>query len=171
MAKKRQSFSKDFKAKVALEALREESTIQEIAVKYGVHPNQISQWKAQAIAGMAELFERPNKKSEEIRRQEEKENEYLKTIGEQKVELDFLKKKYKQLYGMEPPAWIHYNRLIIAEQLTRSSFPEIEGFPWQFNRKCLFSGIDREEPFMREEKSDFDLRFELEDRQKEIYGD
>lgn len=107
MAKKRQSFSKDFKAKVALEALREESTIQEIAVKYGVHPNQISQWKAQAIAGMAELFERPNKKSEEIRRQEEKENEYLKTIGEQKVELDYLKKKYRQLYGIEPPAWIH----------------------------------------------------------------
>ena len=60
MAKKRQSFSKDFKAKVALEALREESTIQEIAVTYGVHPNQISQWKTQAIAGMAELFERPN---------------------------------------------------------------------------------------------------------------
>ena len=107
MAKKRQPFSKDFKAKVALEALREESTIQEIAVKYGVHPNQISQWKAQAIAGMAELFERPNKKSEEIRRQEEKENEYLKTIGEQKVELDYLKKKYRQLYGIEPPAWIH----------------------------------------------------------------
>ena len=45
MAKKRQSFSKDFKAKVTLEALREESTIQEIAVKCGVHPNQISQWK------------------------------------------------------------------------------------------------------------------------------
>ena len=107
MAKKRQSFSKDFKAKVALEALREESTIQEIAVKYGVHPNQISQWKAQAIAGMAELFERPNKKSEEVRRQEEKENEYLKTIGEQKVELDYIKKKYRQLYGIEPPAWIH----------------------------------------------------------------
>ena len=107
MAKKRQTFSKDFKAKVALEALREESTIQEIAVKYGVHPNQISQWKAQAIAGMADLFERPNKKSEETRRQEEKENEYLKTIGEQKVELDFLKKKYRQLYGIEPPAWIH----------------------------------------------------------------
>lgn len=46
MAKKRQSFSKDFKAKVTLEALREESTIQEIAVKYGVHPNQISQWES-----------------------------------------------------------------------------------------------------------------------------
>ena len=39
--KLRQSFSKDFKAKVTLEALREESAIQEIAVKYGVHPNQV----------------------------------------------------------------------------------------------------------------------------------
>lgn len=90
MGRKRQSFSKEFKAKVVLEALREESTIQEIAVKHGVHPNQISQWKAQAIAGMADLFERPNKKSEDVRQQEEKEN--LKTIGEQKVELDYLKK-------------------------------------------------------------------------------
>lgn len=90
MGRKRQSFRKEFKAKVVLEALREESTIQEIAVKHGVHPNQISQWKAQAIAGMADLFERPNKKSEDVRQQEEKEN--LKTIGEQKVELDYLKK-------------------------------------------------------------------------------
>lgn len=106
MEKKRQTFSKDFKAKVALEALREESTIQEIAVKHGVHPNQISKWKAQAIAGMADIFERPNKKPEEVRQQEEKENEYLKTIGEQKVELDYLKKKYRQLYGAEPPSWI-----------------------------------------------------------------
>ncbi len=54
MAKKRQSFSKDFKAKVTLEALREESTIQEIAVKFDVHPNQNSQWKAQAIAGLVD---------------------------------------------------------------------------------------------------------------------
>ena len=84
MGRKRQTFSKDFKAKVVLEALREESTIQEIAVKHGVHPNQISQWKSQAIAGMADLFERPNKKSQEVRQQEEKESEYLKTIGKLK---------------------------------------------------------------------------------------
>ena len=89
MAKKRQSFSKDFKAKVTLEALREESTIQEIAVKYGVHPNQISQWKAHAIAGLADIFERPNKKSEETRKQEEEKDSLLKTIGEQRVEIDF----------------------------------------------------------------------------------
>ncbi|MDY5918340.1 MAG: transposase [Treponema sp.] len=55
-----------FQGKSSLEALREESTIQEIAGKHGVHPNQISQWKAQAITGMADLLERPNKKSEEV---------------------------------------------------------------------------------------------------------
>lgn len=102
MARKRQTFSKDFKAKVALEALREEMTIQEIAVKHGVHPNQISQWKAQAISGMAEIFERPNKKSDETRKQEEEKDSLLKTIGEQKIEIDYLKKKYKQIYGYEP---------------------------------------------------------------------
>jgi len=102
MGRKRQTFSRDFKAKVALEALREESTVQEIAVKYGVHPNQIAQWKAQAVAGLAGLFERPNKKSEEDRAAESERDELLKTIGTQKVEIDFLKKKYRQIYGYEP---------------------------------------------------------------------
>jgi transposase len=102
MGRKRQTFSKDFKAKVALEALREESTVQEIAVKYGVHPNQIAQWKSQAVAGLAGLFERPNKKSEEGRAAESERDELLKTIGTQKVEIDFLKKKYRQIYGYEP---------------------------------------------------------------------
>lgn len=50
MARKLQSFRKDFKAKVILEALRKESTIQEIAVKHGVYPNQILQWKASVLA-------------------------------------------------------------------------------------------------------------------------
>ena len=102
MGRKRQTFSKDFKAKVALEALREESTVQEIAVKYGVHPNQIAQWKAQAVAGLVDLFERPNKKAEEDRAAESERDELLKTIGTQKVEIDFLKKKYRQIYGYGP---------------------------------------------------------------------
>ena len=46
----------------------------------------------QAIAGLADIFERPNKKSEETRKQEEEKDSLLKTIGEQKVEIDFLKK-------------------------------------------------------------------------------
>ena len=126
MGKKRQSFSKDFKAKVALEALREESTIQEIAVKYGVHPNQISQWKAQAISGMADIFERPNKKSEAVRRQEEQENELLKTIGEQKVELDFLKKSTNRftesslLRGSTRAVSKHYTAMQAARDFQKS---------------------------------------------------
>lgn len=53
MARKRQLFSKDFKAKVTLEALREESTVQENTVKHGVYPNQILQWKASVLAIVA----------------------------------------------------------------------------------------------------------------------
>ena len=52
MGRKRQAFSKDFKAKVALEALREESTIQEIAVKYGVHPIRFHSGRHRQLYGV-----------------------------------------------------------------------------------------------------------------------
>ena len=146
MGKKRQTFSKDFKAKVALEALREESTIQEIAVKHGVHPNQISKWKAQAIAGMADIFERPNKKPEEVRQQEEKENEYLKTIGEQKVELDYLKKKVQATLR---------SRATFVDQID-SAYKVLS-----ISHQCKLLGISRSqyyyEPSSRQDEKDFNL--------------
>lgn len=100
--KKRQRFDKAFKAKVTLDALREELTIQEIAKKYNVHPNQISLWKKQAVESLPDIFERPNKKSETEREAEEKYEDALKTLGKMKIENEFLKKKYKQLYGSDP---------------------------------------------------------------------
>ena len=65
------------------------------------------------------------------------------------------------------------NRLIIAEQLTRSNFPEIEGFPWEFSREKIFSGMDRtgDDVYISSESDKYNDRFDLEDRQKEIYGD
>jgi putative transposase len=89
---KRQSFSKEFKAKVVLEALREESTVQELATKYSVHPNQISLWKKQAVEMLPGIFERPNRKSEEEKRTDQEHDQLLQVIGSQKIEVEFLKK-------------------------------------------------------------------------------
>ena len=53
---KRRRFSADFKARVALEALRGDKTIQEIAARHKVHPNQVSAWKRQAMDGLGAIF-------------------------------------------------------------------------------------------------------------------
>ena len=52
----RRRFTGEFKAKVALEALRGDKTIQEIAMRHKVHPNQVSTWKQRAVEGMREVF-------------------------------------------------------------------------------------------------------------------
>ncbi len=53
---KRRRFTADFKAKVALDALRGDLTIQQIATKHKVHPNQVSTWKRQAMDGLGAVF-------------------------------------------------------------------------------------------------------------------
>ena len=88
----RKKHDKAFKAKVALEALKEESTLQELATKYSVQANQISAWKKQLLNGAADIFERPNKKKPEVREAEQERDAMLKTVGEMKIENDFLKK-------------------------------------------------------------------------------
>jgi transposase len=98
----RKTYDKAFKTKVVLEALKEELTLQELGQKYDVHPNQIGQWKKQALEAMPDIFERSNKKSASERESEDREEQMLKTIGTQKIEIDWLKKKYRQLYGRDP---------------------------------------------------------------------
>lgn len=84
-------YDKDFKAKVALEAIRREKTIQELAATYSVHPNQISQWKKQLLESAAKLFEKEGK-DKSAEEAEPKEGELYRQIGRLQVENDFLKK-------------------------------------------------------------------------------
>ena len=65
MAQKRRRFSSEFKKKVALEALREQDTVQRIASRHKVHPNQVSAWKRQAVEGLSGVFEVGGKRGED----------------------------------------------------------------------------------------------------------
>lgn len=80
-----------FKAKVALEALKEGATVAEIAAKYSLHPNLVTQWKKAAVAGMATVFERGSGDAE--KQDEALTGELYKQIGQMKVQIDFLSRK------------------------------------------------------------------------------
>ena len=90
----RRRFTADFKARVALDALRGDKTIQEIAARYKVHPNQVSTWKGQAIDGLGAIFSNGGDK---IRVDHESEIHGLHAkIGELTVERDFLARGLKR---------------------------------------------------------------------------
>ncbi len=84
---KRRNFTDQFKAKVALKALRGDKTIQEISAKHQVHPNQVSTWKRQAVEGMSDVFSRGGKPE---RPTEAEIKELNAKIGRLAVEDDFL---------------------------------------------------------------------------------
>ena len=89
---KRRNFTDQFKAKVALEALRGDKTVQEIAAKHQLHPNQVSTWKRQAIEGMAGTFSGAGDVAKAV---SESEVEKLHAkIGQLVVERDFLAKAF-----------------------------------------------------------------------------
>jgi len=91
---KRRKFTPEFKAKVALEALRGDRTIQEIAARHKVHPNQVGTWKRQAMDGLGEVF---SNGAEKARRDVEAEvHELHAKIGQLTVERDFLAKGLKR---------------------------------------------------------------------------
>ena len=88
----RRRFTAEFKAKVALEAIRGERTISEMATKHQLHPNQITQWKRQAIENLAKAFD--DKASDaQVGREAEVTKLHAK-IGQLVVERDFLAKAF-----------------------------------------------------------------------------
>ena len=90
----RRQFTADFKAKVALEALRGDQTIQEIAGRHKVHPNQVSTWKRQAMDGLGAAFSNGADKAR-VDHEDEVHDLHAK-IGQLTVELDFLAKGLKR---------------------------------------------------------------------------
>jgi transposase len=91
---KRRNFSTDFKAKVALAAIRGDGTMAELASHYGIHPNMITKWRKQALAGMKEGFGR-NAPNRDLSREAEIKTLQAK-VGELVVERDFLAKAFDQ---------------------------------------------------------------------------
>jgi len=86
---KRRKFTAKFKTKVVLEALKERISVQELAKKHELHPNQISKWKGEFLDNADVVFDKGS--SNEAEETEDVEKLY-KVIGQQKVEIDFLKK-------------------------------------------------------------------------------
>jgi putative transposase len=91
----RKQYEASFKAKVALEALKGEKTMAQLAGEYDIHPNQIGRWKTELLEKLPELFSDRRKRVDKDR--EETEAELYRQIGQLKVELDWLKKKSQKL--------------------------------------------------------------------------
>lgn len=87
----RKKFEPAFKAKVALETLKGEKTMAQISSEYGVHPNQVGQWKQELLSRSAEIFGKPAKGN--AADQQELIDKLHRIIGEIKVENDWFKKK------------------------------------------------------------------------------
>lgn len=93
MKQKRNRYTAEFKSKVALEALKEQKTLSELASEYQIHPNQITEWKKRFLEGGPGLFSNKQAKTE---KDFDKERDRLyRQIGELNVDIDFLKKKLK----------------------------------------------------------------------------
>lgn len=90
MSRKRTQYSPEFKAKVALAAVRNDETVAKLSARFGIHPTMISNWKRALLDGVADIFD----KGQKSRNQNESQVEELyRHIGQLKVERDFLSKK------------------------------------------------------------------------------
>jgi putative transposase len=96
MKKGRRNHSAEFKARVALEAIKGIKSMTELASEYEVHPNQISKWKKQVLAELPGIFSDRRKREENS--EEELKARLYQQIGQLQFELDWLKKKS----GLEP---------------------------------------------------------------------
>lgn len=95
----RKKYTPEFKAKVVLEVLREEKTLNQIASENDIHPNMLGKWKSEAIANLPKIFEQgKGKEDDEKRALNEKIHEVYAQLGEQTSKVSWLKKKMWHRY-------------------------------------------------------------------------
>jgi transposase-like protein len=90
---KRRQFSPEFKKKIAIEAIKEQRTINEIAHEHQIHPVQISKWKKELLDGAISIFEDHRKREGNLKKQEQQESVLQQKVGQLVIENDWLKKK------------------------------------------------------------------------------
>ena len=91
MARQRRQFSAALKAKIAVEAIKGQKTVQEIGSSFSVHPNQVTNWKKQLLEFSPEAFSTGRIRSDEA--EEQLKASLYEQIGRLKIELDWLQKK------------------------------------------------------------------------------
>ena len=93
MTKTRKRYNSEFKAKVALEAIKDQKTLTELSNQFQLHPNQITRWRKQLLDEAQTIFSiKPNNFQQ---KQQELEAQLYQQIGQLTVELNWLKKKLK----------------------------------------------------------------------------
>ena len=97
MTRKRKRYDSQFKFRVALEAVKGQKTINELASEHGVHPNQVRDWKKKLIVEGPTVF--GSNLERQLRDQEKRETELYEQIGRLKMELEWLKKKVAQVHS------------------------------------------------------------------------
>jgi transposase-like protein len=97
MSRKRRQHGCDFKAQVAVAALKEEQTIQQLAKRFAIHTSQIQEWKRRLLEGARDIFASAHEKV--TARDEPSLAELYEEIGRLKVQLEWLKKKAVQFDG------------------------------------------------------------------------
>jgi len=90
---KRRILSPELKKRIAVEALREQRTTNEIASAYEVHPVQVRKWKKELLDGAISIFEDPRKSKRKLKDQEQQEAVLQQKVGQLTIENDWLKKK------------------------------------------------------------------------------
>ena len=90
MSNKRKQYKPQFKARIALEAVRGHKTVPELSSQHNIHPSMINNWKRQLVDGASELFEAGRKQAQEKQDHQAQIDELYRQIGQLKVERDFL---------------------------------------------------------------------------------